>query len=321
MEPNRDVGRKRVSAPTGSIRPAIPRRASVGVRLSRACEPGRLDRCCRSVLEDGIIGSSSCPASVAVAPTAHPRPRAAVRRRRVGPSPTAPGRNTRPRRPVLCSMAVTTPALITTPDEGGLRLERSLTALSAGESTSGRKRSYPRMQSDSAAPDGTAITASEPQASRDNVRCRGTHDECSRSLRASCAPARKALALLGRLVRVGLAAGEWGICGRTGRPPTTSEPDRTAVIVPMPGISLPLNRRRCAMPRRSLRVIDPSTIRPGRLPQPIRRLLLLTHPRNLEPPGLDLLPHQGEANSFPLDAAPGTADEHVDVGHAESQPT
>ena len=185
--------------------------------------------------------------------------------------------------------------------------------------TASAPRASARTESDSAAPDGTAITASEPQASRDSVRCSGTHEECSPSLRASCVPARKALAPLERLVREGHAAGEWGIWGRAARRAATSGPDRTAAIVAMPGAaSLSLDRRGCAMPRRSFRVVDPSTIRPGRLPHPIRRLLLLTHPGNLEPPGLDLLAHQGEANGFPLGVARGTTDEHVDVGHAES---
>ena len=53
-----------------------------------------------------------------------------------------------------------------------------------------------------------------------------------------------------------------------------------------------------------------------RLLQPIRRLLLLAHPSDLELPGLDLLPHPGEANSLPLRVAPGKTDEHVDVSHA-----
>jgi hypothetical protein len=75
----------------------------------------------------------------------------------------------------------------------------------------------------------------------------------------------------------------------------------------------------CATCRRSgFRVINPPTVRPSfwRLPQPIRRLLLLAHPSDLQVPDVDLLPHQSEANSLPLRVAPGTTDEHVDVGHA-----
>jgi hypothetical protein len=75
----------------------------------------------------------------------------------------------------------------------------------------------------------------------------------------------------------------------------------------------------CATCRRSgFRVIYPHTVRPSfwRLPQPIRRLLLLTHPRDLQLPDVDLLAHQSEANSLTLRVAPGTTDEHVDVGHA-----
>jgi hypothetical protein len=75
----------------------------------------------------------------------------------------------------------------------------------------------------------------------------------------------------------------------------------------------------CATCRRSgFRVINPHTVRPSfwRLPQPIRRLLLLTHPRDLQFPEVDLLAHQSEANSLTLRIAPGTTDEHVDVGHA-----
>ena len=141
-----------------------------------------------------------------------------------------------------------------------------------------RSRS-PRLTS--AAPDGAATTASEPEASRNNVHSGGTHDECSPALRAGCAPAGKVLASQAR------------------------HPCRLIA----PG---------CATCRRlGFRVINPPrgpNVR--RLPQPIRRLLLLTHPSDLELPGVDLLPHQSEANSLPLRVAPGTTDEHVDVGHA-----
>lgn len=69
-------------------------------------------------------------------------------------------------------------------------------------------------------------------------------------------------------------------------------------------------------PRSRFRVINPQIHRSlWRLQQPIRRLLLLAHPCDLELPGVDLLPHQGEANSLPLRVAPGRTDEHVDVGH------
>ena len=143
-------------------------------------------------------------------------------------------------------------------------------------------RSKRERRTDSAAPDGAATPASKSEASRDKVRSGAAHDECSPVLRAGCAPADKALAS------------------------QTRHPCR---LIP-PG---------CATCRRSgFRVVNPSTVRPSvwRLLQPIRRLLLLTHPSDLQLPGVDLLPHQSTANSLPLRAAPGTTDKHVDVGHA-----
>ena len=94
------------------------------------------------------------------------------------------------------------------------------------------------------APHRTAITASEPQASRDNVRCSGTQDECSPSVRVSCAPARKALARLGH-----------------------GEPDRTVAIVPMPGaafLRLILAGARClALLPRHRSLYDPRRAAPA----------------------------------------------------------
>ena len=136
-------------------------------------------------------------------------------------------------------------------------------------------------RTNSAAPDGAATPTSKSKASRDNVPSGATHNECSRVLPAGYTPADKALAS------------------------QTRHPCRL-----IPG---------CAMRRRSgFRVINPSTVRPSvwRLPQPIGRLLLLTHPSELQLPGVDLLPDQSKANSLPLSAAPGTTDKHVDVGHA-----
>ena len=111
---------------------------------------------------------------------------------------------------------------------------------------------------------------------------------------------------------------------RTARGAGSSEPDRVAGSHP-PRSSGCRARHPCgliapgyATCRRSRFRVKTPQVRPSclRLPQPIRRLLLLAHPSGLELPVGDLLPHQGQAKSLALRAAPGTTDEHVDVGHA-----
>ncbi len=159
------------------------------------------------------------------------------------------------------------------------------------------------------------------------MRSDGTNDERSPAPRVGCAPAGKVLASLGRFQRERLlererwAAERWH---RTARGPGSNEPDRTAGSHP-PRSSGCRARHHCRLiapgyatcRRLRFRVINPQ-VHPSfwRLQQPIRRLLLLAHPSDLELPGVDLLPHQGEANSLPLRVAPGRTDEHVDVGHA-----
>ena len=159
------------------------------------------------------------------------------------------------------------------------------------------------------------------------MRSDGTNDERTPTPRVGCAPAGKVLASLGRFQREGLLAGEgWAAerWHRTARGAGSSEPDRTAGTHP-PRSSGCRTRYHCRLiatgyatcRRLRFRVINPQ-VRPSfwRLQQPIRRLLLLAHPSDLELPGVDLLPQQGEANSLPLRVAPGRTDEHVDVGHA-----
>ena len=179
----------------------------------------------------------------------------------------------------------------------------------------------------SAAPDGAATTASESEASRDNVRSGGTHDECSPALRAGCAPAGKVLASLGHFPREGLLK-RGTVGGRALGPngPTSGQQRTGGTAGSHPRRSSGCQARHpcrliapgCATCRRlGFRVINPPRgLNFRRLPQPIRRLLLLAHPSDLELPGVDLLAHQSEANSLPLRVALGTTDEHVDVGHA-----
>jgi hypothetical protein len=159
------------------------------------------------------------------------------------------------------------------------------------------------------------------------VRSDGTNDERSPNPRVGCAPAGKALAQLGRFQREGLlerercAAARWH---RTARGAGSGEPDRTAGSHPPRSSGCRARHHfRLIAPGyatcRRLRfgVINPRVRRSfWRLQQPIRRLLLLAHPSDLELAGVDLLPHQGEANSLPLRVAPGRTDEYVDVGHA-----
>ena len=134
-----------------------------------------------------------------------------------------------------------------------------------------------------------------------------------RTLQVGCAPAGKVLASLGHFPREALLERErWVVepWHRTARGAGSSEPDRIAGSHP-PRSSGCWAQHHCgliapgyATCRRSrFRVINPQ-VRPSfwRLPQPIRRLLLLAHPSDLELPGVDLLPHQGQANSLALRA-------------------